>query len=302
MKNRNLRFNPHAVQHVYQKANDGGVVFYDDLDRIVYFSISSVMARRYGIVTLGLSIMITHLHESVIANNQTQFSRYVQAKTSTFARAYNYRRGRRGVLFRHRFGSASRKDAKKIRELLAYQYNNHVEKGLCKHPVEARWCFLAYAKSNCPFSTPIDPGNISEKLNNALKFVARKRKRDEYLRYSELEKIMNGLSVEEVEQLKDYIITQYLFIDFHKAISFYNSFEDMLMAFDSNTGSERVINEEYSSFSDQDYVKLNKIFEKRGWSHNMIFTMPKDKLRSIAVDLYITYNIDKYAIKKYFHL
>lgn len=302
MKKTSKHFSSQGVQHIYQRAHDWGVIFYDDIDRLEFFCIDSVIARRYGITVYGISLMFTHLHKSIIARMKHQMCKYEQDSSSIFARAYNAHRGRKGVLFQQKFGRASRVGPKKIRENLAYVYNNHVEKGLCTHPIEERWCFLPYAKSKNPFSKPINLDAASKQLKSAIRIVDRRRKNDEFLRYGELCKMIYRLSQEEQEQLKDYIISSYMYIDFEGAASYFGSFEDMVHAFKSTSGSGWGIKEEYNNCSDKEYIKLNKLFASKGWSINKIFSMTKEELKQLANELFLQYGFNPIALQKYLHI
>ena len=296
------KFSSRAVQHIYQRAKDRGVIFYDDIDRLIYFSIASVMSERYGISIHALSIMITHLHQGGVVKRKESMAKYIQDVGSVFSRAYNHRYSRKGQLFQARFGSSSKTSHKKILELFAYIYNNHVAKEICKHPIEERWCFLAYAKSNNPFSKPIIPNQISNKLKRALSMVSKRRASGTYLRYSDVIRVTNGLSKEEFEQFLDYSIVKYMFIDFEGLTSFYNNYDSMVASFDYVSGSEWQIKEDYDNFSDLDYLALGKIFENNNWDHTMIFNSSQEKLKSIANDLFLRYGLNILAINKYLHI
>ena len=245
--------------------------------------------------------MFTHVHDSIIVKMKELLSCFIRDVTSVFSRAYNHRYKRTGDLFQHRFGSASKKDNKKIREHLAYVYNNHVEKGLCKHPIEERWCFLAYARSNNPFSKPIDFNTISKKLKSSLRAVSKRAQKGKYLRYSILIKLLEGLSPEETEQFIDYTISQYMCIDFDAAASFYKDFDAMLISFSSSTGSEREFKEEFCAFSDVYYRKMEKIFRQNGWETSKIFLFSEQQKQEIIQELFWKYQIHENAIKKYLH-
>ena len=301
MKNSYKSFSAKAVQHVYQRSKDKGVIFYDDIDRLVFLSIDSVIAQRYGVKVLGISIMFTHLHKSFLVRLEKQMSKYMQDSTSIFARAYNYRHKRKGDVFYPRFGRAGKRQEKKIREHLAYVYNNHVEKGLCKRAIDERWCFLAYAKSSSPFSKPINMENISKRLKAGLRLIDRRKEAGKYLKYSEVIKAMRGLSSEEREQFIDYAISKYLHIDFDAVMAFYGGFDAMVTAFDSSVGAEREMKEEYYSFSDQYYKRIGDILAKSKWD-GRVLSSKQAELNELAKDLYYHHNIEVNAIKKYLHI
>ncbi|MBO4606205.1 MAG: transposase [Bacteroidales bacterium] len=301
--NHKLRpFTARAVQHIYQKSIDGGVVFYNVVDRIVFCSVVCVMAERYGITILMSAIMFTHLHHSLIANMKSKMSKFMQDATSVYARLHNCHYGRKGSLFHDTFGSAAKTSEKKIRENLAYVANNHVEKGLCKHAVDERWTFLPYYRNGFPFSEPITLEKASQQLTYAMRFVARRRKQKKYLKYSDWYSITIGLNHVEIEQLIDYTISTYLYVDFDKAIEFYGDFETMVSAFDSVVGAEHDIKEEYYRFSDQEYVRIGKILKEKGWSPRKIYEASRDEKVKMANVLMNRYQIDGLALRKYMHL
>ena len=72
----------------------------------------------------------------------------------------------------------------------------------------------------------------------------------------------------------DFIITTYKVVDYNETISLYGSYEKMLIAFDSNTGSDHDLKEEYSDNSYKGYISsikaLSNVYE---------FGDPKDILK-----------------------
>ena len=69
----------------------------------------------------------------------------------------------------------------------------------------------------------------------------------------------DGLSADEREQLLDFIISLYLPIDRDRLLGFYKSYEDMVIAINSNTGSEYDINEYFDPESHQDFAQMLEI-------------------------------------------
>ena len=72
------------------------------------------------------------------------------------------------------------------------------------------------------------------------------------------------LSKEECNQLTDYIIAKYSIIDYQTAISFYGSYEKMITAIHSNTGSEYEIKERNTGKRDDVYSKITSILMNTG--------------------------------------
>ena len=256
---RRRRFTEGAAHHIYQRTVGGFNLFYDIEDYLVYFTIFSTSARKYHVTVLGLCLMFDHVHMLLQSDTRLQMSEFVRQVTSMFAREQNTDVGRKGNLFQARFGSASKRGLKMFRTSVAYLFNNPVEKQLCSRAEEYIWNFLAYAVSEHPFSSPVIKKNISQALRHALKEVKTARDEERHLRYGQLTRMFGKLNGPERMQLMDYIITLYNPIEYEELIKCYGSYKDMLIAVNSNTGSEYDIKEERSRFSDMEYISMLNI-------------------------------------------
>ena len=217
---------------------------------------TQTIAPQYDVVILAVACMPDHLHESIKAQSRYVLWRFMQQLLSMFAKEHNVTCHRKGALFKSPFGSAPKTSDKKIRTNLAYVANNPVERHLAKNAEEYRWTFLAYANSSHPFSKPISKKRASRELKEALALVDLYHSENKHLKYSVLQTMFAGLNKEESEQLTDYIISKYSVIDFHAAISYYGSYEKMLTALHSNTGSEYDIKETFNGKRDDVYSKM----------------------------------------------
>lgn len=253
---RGRRFFDGEVHHIYQRTVSRFNIFYDLEDYLVYYTIFSSVSRKYEITVLGLCLMFDHIHMLVKAQNKVAMSEFVRQVTSMFAREQNTEVGRRGSLFQARFGSAPKKGHKLLRTAIAYLYNNPVEKGLCNRVEDYRWNFLAYYVSEHPFSEKIIRKSSSRSLRNAMKEVEIAESEDRHLRYGQLFRMLNKLRQEECIQLVDYIISLYNPIAYEETIDCYGSYEKMLIAVNSNTGSEYEIKEDKYKFSDTIYIQM----------------------------------------------
>jgi len=262
-----------GIQHVYQRADDWGVIFYTDADRLVYYTTCCVMARKYSVRVLAASIMYTHIHQSLTAPNMHVLSKYVQDATSSFARQYNHHWHRVGALFHRDFGRSWKRTDKEIRNNLAYVFNNHVEKQLCHRAEDIRWSFLAYANSKHPFSEKLDFGKASSKLARAMKMVARRSEENAILKYRHINELFSGLDKREAEQLTDYIVVKYGLIDYDASISCFGGYEKATDAFASMTGGDYKIAEEFVVHPDTWYVNLVAA-ARDGKYLNRIYALP----------------------------
>lgn len=262
--NRRRRFFNGELNHIYQRTISGFNIFYDIEDYIVYFTIFSVLIKCYDITAVGLCLMIDHIHMLLIAGDRKILSKFMDHCTSVFVREYNFNICREGGLFRKRFGSAPKIGLKAIRTAIAYLFNNPVEKQLCKKAEEFRWNFLAYARNAHPFSGQIPYRDMRGALKKAVKEVKYAYEMNNHLKYAQVRRMFSKLNGNEKEILIDFIISTYNPFDYNKLIGWYGSYESMLTAINSNTGSEYEMNEEYNSFPDNEYEKMKSIISGSG--------------------------------------
>ena len=256
---RRRRFLEDEVHHIYQRTINRFNIFYDLEDYLVYYTIFSIAARQYEVTILGLCLMFDHIHMLIKSDARVRMSEFVRQVTCMFAREQNNEVGRKGSLFQARFGSAPKKGLKLLRTAIAYLFNNPVEKRLCSRAEEYRWNFLAYALSPHPFSDPLILGRASLSLKRAVKEVDLAESEDRHLRYVQLKRLLSKLDEREKMQLVDHIISIYKPFDYEEVIACYGSYEDMLTAINSNTGSEYDIKEDRYRFSDMEYVRMGEI-------------------------------------------
>ena len=101
-----------------------------------------------------------------------------------------------------------------------------------------------------------------------------------YLRYRQLQRLFKALVHKEKEQLTDFIISLYNIIDYENAASMFDSFDDMLNAMHSNTGSEYDINEVFIGKSDAHYAKMmSLVLDKYDFKdiHDVLRLSPEKK-------------------------
>ncbi len=289
-----------GVYHIYQRSDDWGVIFYDDRDRLVYYTQCAVQARRKGITVLAASLMYTHTHQSARGRSDKQLSLYVKDSSSAFGRAYNHTWKRNGPVFHENYGRSLKLSQKEIRSNLAYVNNNHVEKKMCKSAIDCRWCFLAYAVSKNPFSLPLDKNTASKKLLRVMRLVKRRSDADQPLTYEHIDLMFRDLGDIEREQLIDHIIYTYSLVSYSEAIKYYGSFDTMLLAFNSNTGSEYEIAEAFVKAPDTNYSKMIRLGVDEGWL-SRIYTMSDEEKTRLARQIRLFTDSRDYQIAGFLH-
>jgi hypothetical protein len=298
------KFIKEQMNHTYQRSVSGFNIFYEVEDYIVYYTVFSVMARRYGVNVYGLCLMIDHIHSLTSASSHGVFSGFMSNVTIQFVKEYNRYHNRVGPLFSECFGSAPKAGLKLLRTAIAYLFNNPVERLLCKRAQEYRWNFLAYAASDNPFSDPLVLKKASRRLRRALKEVDGAVKRNEYMTYVQLKRMFFGMDAREKNQLIDYIIVRYNIIRYDDLTTkCYDGYENMLVAINSNAGSEYEIHELRYGRSDAEYRYLYKYVHEKGYKDaGEVISLPADAKFKLMVDMMNETSVSKLQICKFLHL
>ena len=244
MKYKKRRFVPGECMHVYQRAVKGFNIFYDLEDYLVFYTIFATVARQYNVTLMELCIMIDHIHVLMSSRSLNEISRFVMHYTSMFVREYNADVGRKGPLFHKSFGSAPKRGSKSIRTTIVYIGNNPVEKNLCCSPEQYFWNFLAFYANENYGHVPVRA--LSRKMKVLFKEVRDLKEKSAYLGYARLRRMFLKLDDVEREVLAKHIIREYFPFDRESLLSYYDSYDDMIHAMRSTSGSEYDIKEKYS--------------------------------------------------------
>ena len=255
-----------TFQHIYIRSINQFVIFYSMEDRLVYYTVFAVMTKRYRVTVLALALMFDHIHHLIKTISRELYSKFIGVTTSTFVMAYNRDSGRKGPLFHKAYGNSAKRRDKDIRNCIAYNYNNSVEKLLFNRAEQDRWNLLAYIDNPHPFSKEICRKTASKKLLKSMDAAILFHGRNEYLDYPVVRGLFEGLVPEEREQLLDFIIYLYLPIDKESLLGFYKSYDAMVLAINSNTGKEYDMNEIYDPESHQDFVRMLNLTQRSSFA------------------------------------
>lgn len=294
-----------AVYHIYQRTIDGGLIFYSVKDYVVFFTYISFAASRTGMTILGICFMPDHIHLVVRARCKEMVSAFVDLYASGFVREYNKWYGREGPLFDPRFGRAVKVGDKKIRTALAYLYNNPVEKKLSPTADSYQWNFLRYAVTDHPFSERLLLEKASFRLRRAIKAVKHYVCMSSPVKYIVLRDCVAGLDEEDVHMLVDRIVTLCTPIDYQSLMKYYGSdYSRMVMAFNSNTGSEYDIAETFIPGDDRVYYKMSALlFRCLGESAvGHMYAFDDDERNRWAMTLARETTASKRQIEKFLHI
>ena len=289
---------------MYQRTLNRGLIFYSLDDYLVFFTIFCSQAKQQSIRVLALCPMLDHIHQVVVAENEKQLAVFIQRYARLFAWEWNRRRGKKGSLFQHRFGSAVKLGNKQVRTALAYCNNNPVERRLTEMSEEYRWTFLAYHHNKNPYSCPLNLSRSGSYLKSVLHEINTCFHSDSHLRYAQLERWEKHLSTQQWLQVTDYIIGLWNIIDYGQAISYYGSFETMIRAFHDNTGSEYDIKEDHDNYSDTVYADCTRIVLSEGLVNHIsdIPTLPDDLKWELFALLQSRTSARPRQLRKYLHI
>ena len=290
--------------HVYRRSIDKGVIFYTVRDYLVCFTYYSTLARKYDITVLGLSIMPDHLHSLLRTSSERKFTLFNDSSFRSFAREYNKSTGRSGRLFESPPGFAAKKTPKATRTCIAYILNNQVEKRIAKNAQSARWNFLAYYKSSHPFSDPLRLDRASAPMRRAVGTVKYMRSKKLPIGYIIMNRLFNKLRNKEKQQLTDFIITEYNCIDYEEMISYYGSYDTLVTAVNSNTGSEYDIQEVFDTSSDAEYAALSAYVVKHLGLENVkkVASLDADSKLDLAKKMVQIPGVKAKHIAKFLHM
>ena len=277
-----------VLNRCYQRTIEGKLIFYSVSDYLVFFTILCIVARRFRIKVLSVSLMPDHIHLSVLAETSDDLSGFIGLCTRWFSREHNSICHCPGPLFESPFGSAPKYGDKKVRTNLIYVGNNGPERKLCKKAEDYRWGFLAYAVSRHPFSEPLVLRRASYRLRMSVKEVQSSFRQCRPLSYHLLQRLFKKLGKKEKEQLTDYIISTYNVIDYKEAIRYFGSYEKMLIAMHSTTGNEFDIQEHFTGRSDACYAKISTILMRELHLSDIhdVLALSEDERSRIAKHLY----------------
>lgn len=303
-KKRRRRFYHEAVNHVYQRTVGGLHLFYCAEDCIVYYTIFAVCARSCNVRVLELCLMHNHVHFLINTDSIQELSHFVDYYTSWFVREYNSHVGRKGRLFKKNFGSAPKRDEKRLRSAIIYVGNNPVEKRFCRTAKDYRWNFLAYMQTDNPFSSPLIKREASHEMRKVLKEVDYMNDMNLPLRYAQLKRMTQKLSAKEYEQFIDYVISKYSPMDYESLVSHFKSYDAMIMAMNSTTGDDFDIKESRDDFSPEVYNEIVGYISKKMDSRHMrrLTVIPLEEKMAIRKEILANTSAPDRQICRFLHI
>lgn len=128
-----------AYYHVNANALDGMPLYRDDADRLDFLGLLEAERMRSSWTLLSYTLMTTHYHLLLKLNELTLSSGF-QHLHSAYARRYNRRHGRRGVVWKKRFNDELIDSDSHLLEVVRYVALNAPRANMCSEPEAWPWC------------------------------------------------------------------------------------------------------------------------------------------------------------------
>ena len=296
-KTKRRPFKADAWVHVYKRRKDKFLLFYTVRDFLVYYTQLSCLAKKHNVRVLGVCIMVDHIHELLKADSKTSLANFEKELNSRFALEWNEAHKTSGRVF-GRFGSALKIGDKAKRTCISYLANNPVERHLCVRAESYPWNFL--------LRQPLinDLPDISENMHFLFKRVEALCRSGRFMTYQVLDNLVASLDNNEQKMLTSHIIRTYDMIDRRAVTALYGSEDDMIIAINSNTGSEYDIPESFTGVSDAVYSKMRTELEKkyRVWNPSDVIHWDIDKKIAVVTELMHKCAATLSQAAKYLHL
>ena len=151
-----IRFEePGATYHINANALFGAPLFRDDVDRLRFFELFAEEVERSKWTILEYTFMTTHYHVLLTLQKPTLSSGF-QRLQSRYARAFNRRHERRGVLWQRRFHDEVVESDRHLFETIRYIAHNAWRVNLCDLPENYPWCSYGAAIGLAPPDPLVD--------------------------------------------------------------------------------------------------------------------------------------------------
>ena len=131
-------FAPGGHYHLTACGNNDGAIVVDDVDRARFVRLLDRVSTRFLIDLYAWCLMTNHYH-LVIATSLGSVSQALQYLNREYARGFNERHSRRGLLFESRFRATTLVDEQHRERAIEYVLANPVRAGIVAAPGDWPW-------------------------------------------------------------------------------------------------------------------------------------------------------------------
>jgi REP element-mobilizing transposase RayT len=130
---------PGGLYHVNANALHSMALFRDEFDRLRFLELLADQVEKSAWTILMYSLMTTHYHVLFRLEEPTLSSGF-QRLQSLYARGYNRRHKRRGVVWQKKFHDEFVESEGHLYETIRYIAHNATRANICERPEEWPWC------------------------------------------------------------------------------------------------------------------------------------------------------------------
>jgi REP element-mobilizing transposase RayT len=150
---------PGAMYHINANALDGMPLFRDDVDRELFYNLLADEIVDSEWTLLEYTLMTTHYHLLLRIEKCTLSSGFKRLQ-SRYARRYNKRHGRRGVVWMQRFHDELVESDRHLFEAVRYIALNAPRARMVDVPEEWAWCSYGSAVGAYPPDPIVDESEL----------------------------------------------------------------------------------------------------------------------------------------------
>jgi putative transposase len=146
---------PGASYHINANALEGMPLFRDEIDRVRFFELFAEEVEQSEWTVLEYTLMTTHYHVLLTLQKCTLSSGF-QRLQSRYARSYNRRHSRRGVVWQKRFHDEMLESDRHLFETIRYIALNAPRVRLAESAERWPWCSYGAAVGAAPRDPIVD--------------------------------------------------------------------------------------------------------------------------------------------------
>lgn len=140
MSRKRRQFKAFSNYHIYQRGNNGNIIFYFPQDYLFFLKKLSYYAKLYGISVESYCLMRSHYHLVLRTGARpTDLSLMMHSFLTVYAKYFNLNHDHFGHVFQSRYNAKVINTKDDLIRVLEYLCQNPVKKNYVQRPEDYRW-------------------------------------------------------------------------------------------------------------------------------------------------------------------